>query len=271
MLTTTTLTHFGRPDLANEYLAPRNDIERELAGLYQDLLGVEQVGVSDDFFDLGGHSLVAVRLFARVKKKYGVDFPLSILFETATIEGLARVIADELGIEPNASAHVWRGRRGEFAVAGISQPFHESCVDDHRADSVARPADADLLARLATAATLPISARWRYISDSDQPFFGLQHRGVDGRQKPHHDVRDMAAEYIADIRQVQSAGPYVLAGYSGGGTAIFEMAHQLSEAGERVAALLFFDAYSPVIEGARAEQIGLRSIVPACVPAAWRT
>ena len=82
--------------------APRNEIERELAVIFQELLGVDRVGVNDDFFDLGGHSLVAVRMFARVKKKYRVDLPLSILFEESTIDGLARVIGEELGIDASS-------------------------------------------------------------------------------------------------------------------------------------------------------------------------
>src|SRR5690606_22740467 len=72
---------FARPKLENDYVAPRNEVESTLAGYWRELLGVEQIGVHDSFFDLGGHSLIAVRLFRMVKKELGVDFPISVLFE----------------------------------------------------------------------------------------------------------------------------------------------------------------------------------------------
>jgi acyl transferase domain-containing protein/thioesterase domain-containing protein/acyl carrier protein len=239
---------FGRPDLDAAYLAPRNDIERELAVIFQDLLGVDQVGVHDDFFDLGGHSLVAVRVFARIKKKYRVDFPLSILFEEATIEGLARVIAEELGIDASANTDAFPATAGE-TVAATSRRFSQRAwttivpIQPHgrRPPIFCAPGHFGNPSNLRALAVH---------LGRDQPFFGLQHRGVDGRQQPHHDVRDMAAEFISDIREIQARGPYILAGYSGGGTAIFEVAQQLVAAGEQVAALLFFDAFSPKIERA---------------------
>jgi acyl carrier protein len=85
---------FARPDLEAEYLAPRNDLEESLVAIWQELLGVNEIGVQDSFFDLGGHSLIAVRLFARVRKVFSVDFPISILFEAPTVESIAELIAD---------------------------------------------------------------------------------------------------------------------------------------------------------------------------------
>ena len=88
---------FERPDLDTAYVAPRTDIERTLVGFWQDLLGVGQVGVEDSFFDLGGHSLIAVRLFAMVKKAYRVEFPISVLFEAPTIALCAAMIRERIG------------------------------------------------------------------------------------------------------------------------------------------------------------------------------
>ncbi|WP_112309905.1 type I polyketide synthase, partial [Pseudogemmobacter bohemicus] len=89
---------FERPDLDTDYIAPRDDIERSLTGFWQDLLGVSQVGVEDNFFDLGGHSLIAVRLFAMVKKTWSVDFPISVLFEAPTVAACAGLIREAAGI-----------------------------------------------------------------------------------------------------------------------------------------------------------------------------
>ncbi len=109
---------FSRPSLSADFLAPRNDIERELAGIWRELLGLSEVGVKDDFFELGGQSLVAVRLFNKIRKRYGVSLPLSTLFEAPTIAGCAQIVAEELGVTlvtdgPAAPA---------FAVANAEAP-----------------------------------------------------------------------------------------------------------------------------------------------------
>ena len=88
---------FERPDLDGTYVAPRNGIEERLADMWENLLGVSPVGVEDSFFDLGGHSLIAVRLFASVKREFKVEFPISVLFEAPTIEKCAALIAAETG------------------------------------------------------------------------------------------------------------------------------------------------------------------------------
>ncbi|MFV0302491.1 MAG: SDR family NAD(P)-dependent oxidoreductase, partial [Paracoccus sp. (in: a-proteobacteria)] len=76
---------FERPDLDAEFVAPAAGTESELAAIWSDLLGVRQIGAGDSFFDLGGHSLVAVRMFGQVRKVFGVDFPISTLFEAPDV------------------------------------------------------------------------------------------------------------------------------------------------------------------------------------------
>ena len=82
----------ARPRLGMEYVAPRNRAEHALAGMWSDLLGLDQVGVHDDFFELGGHSLLGVRLIFRVRKEFGIELPLFAVFQTPTIAGLAEGI-----------------------------------------------------------------------------------------------------------------------------------------------------------------------------------
>jgi acyl carrier protein len=88
---------FERPELESDFVAPETDVQRTLAGFWSELLGIEQIGIQDSFFDLGGHSLIAVRLFAMVKKAYRVSFPISVLFEAPTIESCALLIEDRIG------------------------------------------------------------------------------------------------------------------------------------------------------------------------------
>jgi acyl transferase domain-containing protein/thioesterase domain-containing protein len=89
---------FARPALGAAFVPPRNEVERSLATMWREILGLKEVGVHDDFFELGGQSLVAVRLFNKIRKRYGVDLPLSTLFAAPTIESCARVVAHEAGL-----------------------------------------------------------------------------------------------------------------------------------------------------------------------------
>ncbi len=110
---------FERPDLDGSYVAPRNGIEERLAEIWQGLLGVSPVGVEDSFFDLGGHSLIAVRLFATVKREFKVEFPISVLFEAPTIAKCAALIAAETGqtdVAASGAADAVPVRRQEFLV-----------------------------------------------------------------------------------------------------------------------------------------------------------
>ena len=95
---------FERPDLDSEFVEPESDVEKRLAGFWSELLGVSKVGVEDDFFDLGGHSLIAVRLFAKIKSEFSVDLPISVLFEAPTIRKCADLITVRSGGTPEDSA-----------------------------------------------------------------------------------------------------------------------------------------------------------------------
>jgi acyl carrier protein len=82
-----------RPSLDSPYVAPKSDVERRIAEIWQDLLGIDQIGIDDDFFDLGGHSLLAVRLLARMRVDFNVSFSLRSIFEMPTVTSQADLIA----------------------------------------------------------------------------------------------------------------------------------------------------------------------------------
>jgi acyl transferase domain-containing protein/acyl carrier protein len=84
-----------RPDLSTEYVAPRDEVEAALAGIWSELLGVQQVGIHDSFFQLGGHSLLGMQLLSRIREQLQVDLPLRNLFESPTIAGLALLILEK--------------------------------------------------------------------------------------------------------------------------------------------------------------------------------
>jgi thioesterase domain-containing protein len=220
---------------------PRDDVERRLAEMWTSLLGVREVGIRDNFFELGGHSLIAVRLFARIKKVYGVDLPLAVLFQAPTIETCAELLRKELGIafaadsgaaggsSPRASAPDASSETRKFAhVVSIQKgngrvPFF--CVHG------------------AGGNVLNFRELARHLG-KDQPFFGLQAQGVDGAE-PASSIDEMAEQYHREIVEVQPHGPYLLGGYSGGGVIAYELAQRLTAAGEEVRLLVFLDTFHP--------------------------
>ena len=223
---------FQRPDLETDFVAPETDIERTLAGFWQELLGVEQVGTEDSFFDLGGHSLIAVRLFAMVRKAYRVDFPISILFEAPTIKRCAALISEQIGevASPDAPAEA-------EVVAAPSRRFTH-LVPMHAGEGGSRTPFFLVAGMFGNVLNLRHLA---HLIGSDRPFYGLQAKGLLGDDAPHTDLKDAARDYIAEMRQVQPHGPYLLGGFSGGGLTAFEMAQQLEAVGETVALVAMLD------------------------------
>ncbi|MDO9526791.1 MAG: SDR family NAD(P)-dependent oxidoreductase [Gemmobacter sp.] len=222
---------FARPDLDSAYQEPGTDIERTLVGFWQDLLGVGQVGVQDSFFDLGGHSLIAVRLFAMIRKTYAIDFPISVLFEAPTIAACATLIESRIGPQDAADTPKAPARRFTHLVpmhlgeGGAKTPFFLV------AGMFGNVLNLRHLAQLIGA---------------DRPFFGLQARGLYGDQTPHQTFPEAAAAYIAEMKQVQPKGPYLVGGFSGGGLIAWEMARQLELAGESVAQVVLLDTPLPM-------------------------
>jgi thioesterase domain-containing protein/acyl carrier protein len=215
---------FQRPELAADYAAPTTAAEKTLAAIWSELLGVRQVGVDDDFFDLGGNSLVGVRLFAAIKKQLGVALPLATLFEAPTIAELAALLPAE-GVEPVAGeASAWSPLvRINIGAEGRTPVF---CVHGSRGNVMIFKSLADRLG-------------------ATRPFFALQARGVDGELEPDETIEAMAERYLAAIREVQPAGPYILAGYSGGGVIAYEMAQRLTAAGDIVEIVAMIDTLEP--------------------------
>jgi acyl transferase domain-containing protein/acyl carrier protein len=85
-------THHPRPELSQDYVAPTNQTERAVVAIWQELLGLDRVGIHDDFFELGGHSLLGTQVIARVREQFQVEFPLRLIFEATTPERFARLL-----------------------------------------------------------------------------------------------------------------------------------------------------------------------------------
>jgi non-ribosomal peptide synthetase component F/thioesterase domain-containing protein/acyl carrier protein len=190
--------------LDSSVVAARNPLESQLVEIWEELLGVSPIGITDNFFELHGHSLLALRLFARLNAQFGRSLPLSTLFHAPTIEKLAELLQQDSCPQPASSLVAIRAegtRPPLFIISGLGGNvvrFYE-------------------LAR-----HLP----------KDRPVYALQPPGLDGTRAYLTRVQDMAEYYINEIKARQVHGPYELAGYSFGGLVAFEMACQLADRGD---------------------------------------
>ncbi|WP_233597088.1 non-ribosomal peptide synthase/polyketide synthase [Corallococcus sp. CA041A] len=203
------------------HVGPRNEAEARLAALWAEALGVATVDVRSSFFELGGHSLLAVRLMAAVHRETGRKLPLSALFQAPSVERFAVLLAEAEPEEPMPfTPLVPFTKEGP----GTAPPFF--CV---------HPVGGNVLAYAELARRL----------GPDQPFYGIQARGLDGTHQPLDTVEALAASYVRVARGVQPHGPYRLGGWSLGGVIAYEMAYQLREAGESVELVAMIDSYVP--------------------------
>jgi len=197
-----------------DYLAPRNPVEAKLVGLWEETLGIKPIGVQTSFFDLGGRSLLAARLFTKISRAFGRDLPLAALFQAPTVEKLALELAGSSTASQYSSLVT-------IHPLGSKPPFF--CVHGGAGSTL-------FLHRLSREMGF------------DQPFYGLEPEGLDGRRVYRTTVEDMAAHYLDEIRKVQPTGPYLLGGYCFGGLVAFEMAQQLRARGESAALVAMFSA-----------------------------
>ncbi|MEM8531146.1 MAG: amino acid adenylation domain-containing protein [Chloroflexota bacterium] len=205
------------PETSKTTVAPRNDLERQLVNIWEELLEYTPIGITDNFFDLGGHSILAVRLMFRIQKLIGRQFPLAILFDGATIEALAQTLQQHEQASWSSLVPI--------QPRGTRRPFF--CVHAHGGGAIAYYELAQHL-------------------HPEQPFYGLQAQGLDGHQEPHTNIPDMAAHYIEVMREVQPEGPYLIGGHSFGGLVAFEMANQLQAQGHEIGLLAIIDTTAPV-------------------------
>ncbi len=201
------------------FVPARDNLELELTALWEETLKVRPIGVRDNFFALGGHSLAAMRLFALIEQRLGYKPPLATLFQEATIEHLALILRQEADRPRQWSPLV------PIQPAGTLQPIFW-----------VHPVGGNVFRYLHLARQL----------GTNQPFYAFQARGVEGSETPNTRIEAMAAEYIAALRSIQPSGPYRLGGWSMGGVVAFEMAQQLRGQGEEIDLLMLVDSWAPL-------------------------
>jgi amino acid adenylation domain-containing protein len=185
---------------------PRGRLEVQLTVLWRQVLGNDNIGVHDNFFDNGGHSLKAVQLLSSLESVTGRQLPLATIFEAPTIAQMAQLL-ERAQWQPSWRSLVAVQPNGEavpiFAVPGVG-------------------------------GNVLMFAKLSKLLGATQPFYGLQARGLDNTEAPFTSIPKMAAHYCSEIRSLRAKGPYVIVGTCTGGVIAYEMAQQLRGAGEEV-------------------------------------
>ncbi len=196
---------------------PSDLLELELVKIWEDLLHLSPIATDESFFEIGGHSLLAVQMMAQIEKRLGCPLPLATLYRSPTIGGLAKLLGSEerLGV-PSPLVSI--------QAHGTRPPFF--CV---------HPIGGEVLCFYHLSRAL----------GQDQPFYGLQASGLKHPPEGVLSISDMAAQFLVAIREVVPDGPYLLGGYSFGCAVAFEMAHQLRRAGEQVPLVVLIDGGAP--------------------------
>ncbi len=236
-------TRFSRPQLDSDFEAPRDELETQLAELWGKLLGVEGVGIRDSFFDLGGHSLIAVRLFNEISNKFNVDLPMSVLMQSPTIAALCDLLRAEspelAGASSSAASASSTSKRPKGSAPKYQYlvPMHSGQVGDRTPLFIV----AGMFGNVLNLSHLA------HLLGEERPFYALQARGLYGDLEPHETFEEMARDYIAEIQMVQPQGPFLLGGFSGGGIVAYEIARQLLEQNQQIDNVILLDTPLPAV------------------------
>lgn len=196
--------------LYQEFVAPLDEIEQQLANIWQKVLGHKSIGIYDNFFELGGSSFLAAGLFAQIETVFHTNMPISAIFQAPTIEKLAKLLRSEVEIFPWYSLVPIQPKGSRPILFGIHHIYFQ-----------------DLSRHLG----------------KEQPIYALRYGMADTTGTPLFlpKMEDLAAHYIEEMRSLQPEGPYFLMGHSFGGLVAYEMSQQLVAQGQQVGLLAVFD------------------------------
>jgi thioesterase domain-containing protein/acyl carrier protein len=206
--------------VSNDRPPVNNELEEVLKAWWRELLGLEHVAVDDDFFDLGGHSLTGVALFAKIKQTYGIELELSTLFEARTVVQLARVICCNLDAVRNR-AKTWQSitpiqpNGSRVPLFWVPGGYGTSLLSFREVSLLLGP---------------------------DQPVYGF-HAAMPDANEEMESIPDRAERFVKELRLFQPHGPYYIVGFCSGGFVAFEMAQQLMTSGQTVGLLGIIECY----------------------------
>ncbi len=199
------------------FIEPRDTLELQLTQIWSDVLEVSPIGIRDNFFDIGGHSLLAIALIARVQQQLGKNLSLGALLQSPTIEQLAISLRSGKDYE-STSPLVKMQSDGDLPPLFLIPP-----------------SSGTVLFYLDLARNL----------GSEQPIYGLQAPGLNGERSPFTTLKELATHHLKAIKTIQPRGPYYLVGFCVGGHLALEMAQQLHQQGDTLALLALIEASAP--------------------------
>ncbi|HVM89005.1 MAG TPA: amino acid adenylation domain-containing protein [Puia sp.] len=202
------LPEFGK----RKHKAPRTETEKIVAGIFSDALGLAEISIDDDFFEMGGHSLIAIKVMKILEEKTGQKLPITSLFSAPTVEKLSALLKDE------SVPIVWKSLV-PIKPEGNKPPLY--------------------IVHGSGLTVMVFNSLAKELSEN-QPVYGLQAYGLNG-EEPFDTIEEIATHYINEIVAYNPDGPYLLAGYSFGGKVVFEMAKQLKAMGKEVRLVAIFD------------------------------
>ena len=206
---------YVRQDSAVHLRKPETETEKAVAKVWSEVLQIEEIGIDDNFFEMGGSSIMAVKVIAEIEKRTGKRFPLSVLFEYSTVEKFANLLNE--GVEIDSDCIVPIKSNGSKVPLFM---IHGGGLD-----------------------VLYFANMSKHL-DEEQPFYGIQGIGAKGFDDWHKSIEDMAAHYNQAIVKVNPKGPYAIAGYCVGGIVAFEMTRQLKDQGKEVSLTVLLDSYA---------------------------
>ncbi|MEI7634087.1 MAG: amino acid adenylation domain-containing protein [bacterium] len=192
---------------------PRNQLEASLIAIWQEVLRVSPIGINDNFFDLGGYSLLMLRMTALIEKRLGRHLPVSALFKAPTIAQLAAALSAGSADSDHATVI-------SLGAAGAKIPIF--CISG--------------------ACQFPPVVR---ALGGGRPFYVLEVLSLSAGARASGSVEIIAREFLETAQKIQPHGPYLIGGFCLGGVLAYEMALQLVAAGEQVSCLFMIDSYGP--------------------------
>jgi amino acid adenylation domain-containing protein len=223
----------------NITLSQSNDISSpiylKIKKIWCEILNVKDISPDDNFFKLGGHSLLSIDLFAKISSEFKVNLPLATLFSSGTLSEFSHLIESKLDAKNLVI-------KSENQTVNFHMKFHS--VVPIKANGSKTP----IFIFHGVGGNVLNYARLVGFVEPDQPFYGVQSFGVDGESEPIEGISQMAKAYINEMKLFKPYGPYILAGGSMGGMIAFEVARQLIEIGDSVEKIIMFDTFGPNLE-----------------------
>ncbi|AVH63679.1 polyketide synthase [Nostoc sp. 'Peltigera membranacea cyanobiont' N6] len=236
-----------RPPITQAYVVPRNKLEQIIAGIWEDVLGFEQVGIHDDFFMLGGDSLVAVRVMAQIKNIFQAELPLATLLQNPTIAQLSQLL--KASNHSTINRHLQKLGFHQDKIK-VSDSFSEmsNAINSVLVPIQLKGEQVPLFCVHPVGGNVLCYAALSQQLGQEHPIYGLQSLGLIEQQLTLNTIEAMASHYLEEILTVQPQGPYHLIGWSMGGIISYEIAQQLIHRGETVALLVLIDSHIPTAE-----------------------